>query len=75
MPQTRVCNKHVVENIGRIANVGHCEGAEGGERLILARSRNLSRIEQVGVLMEGENVCKNLSGMPKGRKSVEDGDG
>ena len=75
MPKTRVCDQHVVEDIGRVADVGHCVGAEGGKRLIWARTGYLSRIEQVSVLMQGEYVCKDLRGVPEGREGIKHGHG
>lgn len=71
--ETRVCDEHVVENVGRVTDVGDCEGAERGKGTIL--DRRLGGIEQVCVFMQGEEVCQNLSGMPEGRQRVEDGDG
>ena len=73
--ETRVCDEHVVENICGVANVGHCEGAKGGERLVGSNPRNLGRVEKVGMLMQGEYVCEGLSGVPEGRKCIEYGDG
>ena len=75
MTKTGVCDKHVVEDVGRVTDISHREGAERGERLVCARTRDLSRIEQVGMFVQSENVCKNLGGMPEGREGVEHGDG
>lgn len=75
MTKTRVCDQHVVKNVGRVTDVGHCQRTERGERLVLARTRDLRRIEEVSVFMQGENICKGLSGMPEGRKCVEHGNG
>lgn len=68
-----ICDEHVVEDVGRVADVGDGEGAEGGEGRVCAG--DVCRVEEMGVLVQGEDVCEGLGGVPEGREGVEDGDG